>query len=295
MTGQICGRESCISEKLYCRSRGVRRGEVIDFFLSHSWHDDAAAKWLALERTVSDFASRKNRYPTFWLDKVCINQNQIADGLRALPVNVMACTKVLVLCSDTYPNRLWCIWELFTLIAFASEEQAFERMLFVPFGVNGTASRVLHQLACFDVGNARCYNPNEEGRLKSVIAASGTEAFNATIRNIASHIPHHLPLQAEGDIVATTSRVKDTSVHAEMIGAKDSRRLDTLAQFEDDAVECQEIFPGDDIDGETADAVEHRESFPTSMRSTGVDVDRESHCVSAISFGLCCTANYGYS
>ena len=29
-----------------------------------------------------------------------------------LPVNVMACKQVLVIWGTTYPNRLWCIWEL---------------------------------------------------------------------------------------------------------------------------------------------------------------------------------------
>ena len=53
-------------------------------------------------------------------DKVCIDQNNIRDGLKVLPVNVMACNKMLVLCGETYVQRLWCAWELFTLFSFQS-------------------------------------------------------------------------------------------------------------------------------------------------------------------------------
>ena len=31
---------------------------------------------------------RNGRYPTFWVDKFCIDQRELADGLRVLPVNV---------------------------------------------------------------------------------------------------------------------------------------------------------------------------------------------------------------
>ena len=112
MSGSTCG---AADEGL---SRPVRHGEHIDYFMSHSWHDDAKAKWDALRRCAEQFKVRHGRYPTFWLDKVCIDQENIADGLRALPVNVMACDKMLVLCGDTYAHRLWCIWEIFTLLAF---------------------------------------------------------------------------------------------------------------------------------------------------------------------------------
>ena len=36
------------------------------------------------------------------LDKVCIDQSNIGDGLKVLPVNVMACRRMLVLCGPTY-------------------------------------------------------------------------------------------------------------------------------------------------------------------------------------------------
>ena len=50
------------------------------------------------------------------------SQGVDTDGLRCLPVNVMACNTTLMLLGSTYAFRLWCIWVLFTLIAFYETE-----------------------------------------------------------------------------------------------------------------------------------------------------------------------------
>ena len=47
------------------------------------------------------------RHPTFWLDKVCIDQDNIIDGLKVLPINVTASHRMLVLCGKSYASRLW--------------------------------------------------------------------------------------------------------------------------------------------------------------------------------------------
>jgi hypothetical protein len=41
----------------------------IDYFLSHSWHDDPAAKFQAIEQIVADFKRQHGRAPLLWLDK----------------------------------------------------------------------------------------------------------------------------------------------------------------------------------------------------------------------------------
>ena len=74
--------------------------------MSHSWHDNADAKWAALQRAAEEFRASNGRYPTFWLDKVCIDQNNIGDGLRSLPIAVMACKRMMVLCGHTSKPRL---------------------------------------------------------------------------------------------------------------------------------------------------------------------------------------------
>ena len=49
-----------------------------------------------------------------------------------LPVNVMACKKMLVLCGHTYSSRLWCAWELFTLFSFQGHKRALEQIELIP-------------------------------------------------------------------------------------------------------------------------------------------------------------------
>eukprot|EP00929_Paragymnodinium_shiwhaense_P080717 TRINITY_DN4210_c0_g4_i1.p1 TRINITY_DN4210_c0_g4~~TRINITY_DN4210_c0_g4_i1.p1 ORF type:complete len:978 (+),score=45.26 TRINITY_DN4210_c0_g4_i1:128-3061(+) len=168
-------------------SRPVRKGEVIDYFMSHSWHDDADAKWAKLQQVALKFQYTKRRSPTFWLDKVCIDQRHISDGLKVLPVNVMACRKVLVLCGETYPARLWCIWELCVVFSFASQDRALKRIEFEVLG-DGGGYGTLERLRSFQARNARCYDPNEQARLFQVINTIGANLFDAQVRKLAEAI-----------------------------------------------------------------------------------------------------------
>merc|ERR1712025_654234 len=99
--------------------------------MSHSWHDNASTKWARVKDFATEFQRKRRRFPTFWLDTVCIDQKYIADGLKVLPVNVMACHKVLVLFGNTYPDRLWCVWELYTLLCFTDGGGIVKRLDFV--------------------------------------------------------------------------------------------------------------------------------------------------------------------
>ena len=52
-------------------------------------------------------------------DKTCINQQDIARTLRCLPVLVQSCSKLLILCGESYASRLWCAWELYVHFAMS--------------------------------------------------------------------------------------------------------------------------------------------------------------------------------
>ena len=167
----------------YSLSRPVKEGEVVDFFMSHSWYDDENLKMEKLHHLAENFHRKHGRYPTFWLDKVCIDQSNIGDGLKVLPINVMACKKMLVLCGPSYPSRLWCAWELCTLLSFMRQEHALQRVTLCP--LDGFGSDVLADLEKFNLSDAKCYDPNEETRLRKVISAVGEERFNVRIRALA--------------------------------------------------------------------------------------------------------------
>merc|ERR1712226_720693 len=97
------------SDETFTLAKAIGTSCSIDYFMSHSWHDIAETKYAKLEAVAAAFSLAHRRPPTFWLDKVCINQQNISDGLRVLPINVMACKKMLVLFGSSYTKRLWCI------------------------------------------------------------------------------------------------------------------------------------------------------------------------------------------
>jgi len=191
-------------------SRPVKSGEQIDFFMSHSWHDNAEKKWVALQHHVAQFKkAHGGRSPTFWLDKVCINQDNISDGLKALPVNVMACKKMLVLLGDTYRHRLWCVWELFTLFSFQSERKVHAKIeiadlndlnknrrkavVIEAVGAKNISSKKnlvkkaksgLEMLQTFELSSAHTYDPNEEKKILGVVRAVGEAKFEEAIHKL---------------------------------------------------------------------------------------------------------------
>ena len=88
----------------------VQKGEKIDYFVSHSWKDDPDIKFDALEAEAERFKKKHSRYPTLWIDKFCLDQNNITDGLKVLPIYVEMARQMLICCGPTYAKRLWCVW-----------------------------------------------------------------------------------------------------------------------------------------------------------------------------------------
>eukprot|EP00929_Paragymnodinium_shiwhaense_P043632 TRINITY_DN22424_c0_g1_i3.p1 TRINITY_DN22424_c0_g1~~TRINITY_DN22424_c0_g1_i3.p1 ORF type:complete len:207 (-),score=7.84 TRINITY_DN22424_c0_g1_i3:66-686(-) len=192
----------------------------MDYFMSHSWHDCADSKWLKLQEVASDFMHRHWRYPTFWLDKVCIDQRRLADGLKALPVNVMACRQVLVLCGATYPDRLWCMWELCVVLSFALQEHALERIRFEALEGDDSSSEIFQRLQSFDAENARCYDPNEQARLFQVIHTIGSDRFNMQIRQLAAAMQFAARAVSIHPFPSISMRMPSLGLQASMLGSR---------------------------------------------------------------------------
>lgn len=161
-------------------SKKVAPHQVIDYFISHSWDDDGAWKFQILSEVSDRFYKRNGRYPTFWFDKVCINQNDLKNGLKVLPFNLMACRKMLVLVGKTYPRKIWCAWELYVRLLFtASANEAIESMEIYTEDKN-----TVRKLLQFDVTRAYAYDPNEQLKLRLVIESFKDE-FNDRIFELA--------------------------------------------------------------------------------------------------------------
>jgi len=175
--------------KLYHLSRAVAPGEKVDFFISHCWSDDGKRKFSALTEVANTFFSKHRRYPTFWFDKLCFDQDKIGDGLRVLSINIMMCREILALYGNLYSGRLWCVWEIFTLFSFANSESAILRLHLCPIAEGLDLSS---ELLKFDVSNAHCYDPNEEAKIRKIIksagGAAGVEDFNSKIRMVGTQL-----------------------------------------------------------------------------------------------------------
>jgi hypothetical protein len=147
--------------------------DTIDFFISHSWEDDGVRKYLELTKFVEKFASTHNgRYPTFWLDKVCMDQVDTSAAVTFLPINIGACKRMLVFLSKTYFTRLWCIWELFILFTFCQESLMFERVRFLQIDQTDPIA----ELRNFKLAGATCFGKEEEVSLREVIETIGGES-----------------------------------------------------------------------------------------------------------------------
>ena len=98
---------------------------------------------------------------------------------------------MLVVCGETYADRLWCIWELYTLFAVsggsgmkltgaARQNSAVLSNIIVRDTTRGNGPTAQHRLSSFDLGNSKCYDPNEEAKLHRAIAAApgGANRFN---------------------------------------------------------------------------------------------------------------------
>ena len=76
--------------------------------------------------------------------------------------------------------------ELFIMFAFSEDEAAAERIKLVPLGI--TRESILESMSSFELEGAHCYDPNEEIKLRSVMAAVGEEQFVARMRSLAEKI-----------------------------------------------------------------------------------------------------------
>ena len=113
------------SAELSAAAAPVELGGV-DAFISHSWSDDGDAKFMALSRWATEFEQHAGREPVLWLDKACIDQDDIDASLLGLPIYVSGCTRLLVLDGPTYSTRLWCIMEIFCFVVLGGSQNDIE-------------------------------------------------------------------------------------------------------------------------------------------------------------------------
>ena len=153
----------------------------VDAFLSHSWHDSGSAKWAALQAWAEAFERAHGRRPTIWLDKACIDQQNIQASLAGLPVYLSGCDSMLVLIGKTYLSRLWCIMEVFTFLVLGSDAARLKLIRILD-----DAGDVGDALDGFAASRARCFLAEDRERLLGVIESGfgNLDAFDLAVRGM---------------------------------------------------------------------------------------------------------------
>ena len=95
------------AEELAAKSKKAALGEV-DAFFSHSWRDEDEAPGAKYAALIAWAARLDVEDPTIWLDKACIDQNNVDRALACLPVYLAGCKSLLVVAGSSYCSRLWC-------------------------------------------------------------------------------------------------------------------------------------------------------------------------------------------
>ena len=172
------------------RSYKAKLGEI-DAFLSHSWKDEEfwpGKKYEALERwAAANEAKNQGQGPTIWLDKMCIDQNDIDAALACLPVFLSGCKGMLVIAGPSYTTRLWCIMEIFTYIQM-TRGIADEQIAVVPIGEGTALEGIKESFRSFRGEKAECFKKSDKEKMLGVIEGSFGDFvyFNKAVRGVFS-------------------------------------------------------------------------------------------------------------
>ncbi|KAG8461605.1 hypothetical protein KFE25_001209 [Diacronema lutheri] len=179
---------------LFLLSEPVALGAV-DAFISHSWRDDADAKWAALQSWRDAFVIAHKREPLCWYDKACIDPDHLQDQLGSLPVYLAGCKTLLALVGPTYWSRLWCVIEMFVHFEMGA---SIERVQMVQFGFADGERLSESEI---DVTKASATDPADEERLRAVIEGSGEgpDGLNEWLRELVRSCRERDALRSGGD------------------------------------------------------------------------------------------------
>ena len=206
----------------------VHKDGKIDFFISHTWEGTEKTKEQKkkfLKEFAIEFHKEHGRYPKVWLDKYCINQKEPGNDMAVIPIYINCCNKVLVLLTDEYCTRLWCIWEMYCLFIYFKKEIAVRKLEIEPISIEPVQSQDLRKsvvdkqknllerfvegLENFSVDNAHAFSPNEEKKLKTIMYNMGKENLETLTKEIKNMVTNH-QLADKRSEQSTPSSVEDT-------------------------------------------------------------------------------------
>jgi len=154
-----------------------------DAFVSHSWSDDAEAKWAAIQEWREDFKKAHGREPLVWLDKYSIDQNNIEESLTCLPAYLAGCKQLLIICGHTYLDRLWCLVEIMVFLEMGGYTSKLDIKLLKNEAGN-VRSSVRMAVTAFDPRNAVATTEYDTSRLRDVIEVTGYDRIAELVSDV---------------------------------------------------------------------------------------------------------------
>jgi len=145
-------------------------------------------KYQAFARWAREQEEATGKEVTLWLDKACIDQNNIDQSLACLPIFLSGCQTLLIVAGPTYCSRLWCVMEIFTFLRMGGERERIELKLIANPGQNQAAAKreLATQLGTFNASKAQCFKQEDRQRLLAVIEAGfgDFDEFNKGVREV---------------------------------------------------------------------------------------------------------------
>ena len=144
-----------------------------------------------------------------WIDKYCLDQKNLTDGLMCLPVFLAGCNSLLVLAGTTYPRRLWCVMELFIFLIMGGSETAVDVRLLCDNLNTAEREALIQDLESFDAKQAKCSVQDDEDRMLGAIAGAfgSLEAFSKKVRKTLGSILHRGGSQLQQELVQLRGRI----------------------------------------------------------------------------------------
>jgi hypothetical protein len=204
----------------------VNPGQV-DAFVTHSWHDDSELKWEQLQAYRHDFKqAHGGREPLVWIDKYCLDQENLGEGLMCLPVFLASCNSLLVLAGSTYAFRLWCVMELFIFLIMGGSESAVDLRLLCSTKNAGERQNLVEELETFDARQATCSVQEDADKLTGAIAGAfgDLDTFSSNVRQSLSSILSRDGTRTEQEIAQLRSRITEL----ELVNARYEQRFTKL-------------------------------------------------------------------
>lgn len=152
-------------------SQPLAPGETIDYFVSHSWEDnwldgdDGQATMHGMEKAMvllavtSRFEKRHGRKPRLWVSKFC-DSGSTSHEMKHMPIIMMVCDRVLMLYSDTFTTRLWCLYETYIAYSMArnGSQSASDRVDIINLGCTAADNMCVPKIHQRTFKQASCTN-----------------------------------------------------------------------------------------------------------------------------------------